>query len=220
MANVLKEQQSLNTAFKKRAGLGLLCAASGLLILIFFIQAVVVGGFLIIAGTVLIREGHKFHVGAVGERRVAKVLARFPDDWFIFNDMIVGRSQIDHIVVSPVGVFTIETKNYKGTIYGNAKKQKWSQVTNHKTTFYNPVKQGIGHSVALSNFLAECGFKNVWVDTIVVFTEPRVHLKVFSPEVPLIYLSELRKLLNRQKQVMNSGHATKIATCVSTLIPA
>lgn len=221
MANVLKQQQSLDSAFKKRAGGGLLCAAIGVLILIFFIQLGIVGVISIILGIALIRKGHKFHVGAVGESRVAKVLARFPDDWFIFNDMTVGRSQIDHIVVSPVGVYTIETKNYRGTIYGNAEKQKWSQVINHhKTTFYNPVKQGIGHSVALSKFLEECGLKNVWVNTIVVFTEPSVNLKVFSPRVPVIYLSELREFLNIQKQVMNSGYSTKIATCVSTSNPA
>lgn len=217
MAKVLKEQQSLNTAFKKRAGLGLLFAASGVLILLFFTEVGIVGVISIILGGVLLRDGLKFRVGAVGERRVAQVLARFPDDWVIFNDMVVGRAQIDHIVVSPIGVYTIETKNYKGTIYGNAKKQNWSQVINHhKTTFYNPVKQGIGHSVALSTFLAEHGFRNVWVNTIVVFAEPHVKLKVSSPNVPVLYLSELHNVLNKQKQVMDSGYATKIATCVST----
>lgn len=221
MANVLKQQKSLNAAFKKRAGVGLLCAVIGVIILILFTRFAIVGLISIILGFALIRKGRKFHVGAVGESRVAKVLASFPDDWFIINDMIVGRSQIDHIVVSPVGVYTIETKNYKGTIYGNAKKQKWSQVINHhKTTFYNPVKQGIGHSVALSKFLEECGLKNVWVNTIVVFTGPSVNLKVFSPKVPVIYLSELREFFKKKKQVMNSGYSTKIATCVSSLIPA
>lgn len=221
MANVLKHQQSLYTAFKKRAGVGLVCAVIGAIIIIFFTRAALVGGFLIAAGTVLIRDGYKFHLGAVGESRVAQVLARFPDDWFIFNDMVVGEAQIDHIVVSPTDIYTIETKNYKGTIYGNAEKQKWSQlIGHHKTTFYNPVKQGIGHSVALSKFLAECGFKNVWVDTIVVFTEPSVKLKVFSPKVPVLYLAELHEFLNQQKQVMNSDDCTKIATCVSTLILA
>jgi hypothetical protein len=220
MANVLKQQQSLDTAFRKRAGVGFVCASIGAIIIIFVTQAALVGGFLIVAGAVLIRDGYKFHLGAVGESRVAQVLARFPDDWFIFNDMVVGRAQIDHIVVSPTGVYTIETKNYKGTIYGNAEKQKWSQVINHhKTTFYNPVKQGIGHSVAVSKFLAENGFKNVWVDTIVVFTGPHVKLKVFSPNVPVLYLSELGDILNRQRQVMSTEYCAKIATCVSQVIP-
>ncbi len=221
MANVLKKQQSLNTAFKKRAGVGLLCACIGAIILIFVTQAALIGGFFIVAGTILIRDEYKFHLGAVGESRVAQLLARFPDDWFIFNDMVVRGAQIDHIVVAPTGVYTIETKNYKGTIYGNAEKQKWSQVIDHhKTTFYNPVKQGIGHSVALSKFLEESDFKKVWVDTIVVFTEPSVKLKVFSSKVPVLYLSDLRDFLNQQKQVTSPEYCSKIADCVSTLLLA
>jgi hypothetical protein len=221
MATVLKQQQSLNTAFKKRAGLGLLAAGIGAVIIIAATRAALVGGFFILAGTILIKDGYKFHLGAIGENRVARVLNCFPDDWFIFNDMVVGRAQIDHIVVSPAGVYTIETKNYRGTIYGNAEKQKWSQVINHhKTTFYNPVKQGNGHSVALSKFLAECGFENVWVNTIVVFSEPHVHLKISSPKVPVLYLSELRAYFKHQKPIMNYENCSKIATCVSQSIPA
>jgi hypothetical protein len=220
MATVLKQQQSLDTAFKKRAGLGLVCACIGAIIIIFVTRAALVGGFFIVVGTILIKDGYKFHLGAVGESRVAQVLARFPDDWFVFNDMVVVRAKIDHIIICPIGVYTIETKNYRGTIYGNAEKQKWSQVIDHhKTTFYNPVKQGIGHSVALSKFLEENGFKKIWVNTIVVFTEPHAQLKVFSPKVPVMYLTELHEYLNQQKPVMNSEHTTKIAKCISRLIP-
>lgn len=221
MATVLKQQQSLNIAFKKRAGIGLLALCIGAIIIIVFTQAALVAGFFFLAGTILIKEGYKFHLGAVGENRVARVLNRFPDDWFIINDMVVGPAQIDHIIVSPAGVYTIETKNYRGTIYGNAEKQKWSQVINHhKTTFYNPVKQGNGHSVALRKFLAECGFENIWVNTIVVFAEPHAQLKVFSPKVPVLYLSELRAYFKHQKPIMNPEHCSKIATCVSQLTPA
>jgi len=218
---VLKQQQSLNTAFKKRAGLGLLALCIGAIIIIVFTRAALVGCFCIVAGTIIIKDGYKFHLGAVGERRVAQVLNRFPDDWFIINDLVVGRAQIDHIIVSPAGVYTIETKNFRGTIYGNAEKQKWSQVINHhKTTFYNPVKQGNGHSVALSKFLEENGFKKVWVDTIVVFSEPHAQLNVFSPKVPVLYLSELRAYFKHQKPIMNPELCSKIATCVSQLTPA
>lgn len=32
-----------------------------------------------------------------------------------------GTTQIDHIIVSPYGVFVVETKNMRGWIFGNAK---------------------------------------------------------------------------------------------------
>jgi hypothetical protein len=178
MARIMKQQESLKSAFKKRAGAGLGSAVIGVIIIAFFNQVALVGIILIITGIIFIRSGYKFHVGASGESLVTKVLSSFPDNWYVFNDMIVGRSQIDHIVVCPKGVYTIETKNYRGTIYGNAEKQEWYQVIESYTTpFYNPVKQGVGHSVALSKYLEESGFNKVWVSTIVVFTKPNVELK-------------------------------------------
>lgn len=229
MARIMNQQESLKSTFKKRAGAGLVSAVIGVLIIAFFSQAALVGIILIVVGIVLISYGHKFHVGAVGESLVTKVLSSFPDDWYVFNDMIVGRSQIDHIVVCPKGVYTIETKNYRGTIYGNAEKQEWFQVINeHKTPFYNPVKQGIGHSVALSKYLEDSGFHKVWVNTIVVFvvftevvfTEPSVELKVFSPKVPVIHQSKLSEFFNNQKWVMNPDECAKIAKSVHKLIYA
>jgi hypothetical protein len=222
MAKVLKQQDSLDSAFKKRAGIGLGFAVTGGIIIVFFTQVALVGIILLITGLVLISRGNKFRIGAVGESRVTEVLSSFPDDWYIFNDMIVGRSQIDHIVICPKGMYTIETKNYQGTIYGNAEKQEWSQVINYdyKTQFYNPVKQGTGHSVALSKFLKASGFNKVWVNTIVVFTEPSVELKVFSPKVPVIHLSKLSEFFKNQKQVMNPNECTKIAKYVHKLIHA
>lgn len=228
MAKVLKQQKSLDSAFKKRAGVGLglvvLGVVVGVIISKFFTQlgivGVVVGATSIISGILLIARGYKFKVGAVGEGLVAQVLSGFPDDWYVFNDMIVGRSQIDHIVVCPKGVYTIETKNYRGSIYGHAERQEWSQVINYATTFYNPVKQGTGHSVALSKYLERSGFTTkIWVNTIVVFTEPSVELKVFSPKVPVVYLSELSEFLDKQKQTMSPEHCAKITECISKLIP-
>ena len=55
--------------------------------------------------------------------RVYKKLLELTDEYYIFNDVILdtgqGTTQIDHIVVSKYGVFAIETKNYRGEIYGN-----------------------------------------------------------------------------------------------------
>jgi restriction system protein len=39
-----------------------------------------------------------------------------------------GTTQIDHIVVSPFGVFVIETKNMKGWIFGGADQGTWTQT--------------------------------------------------------------------------------------------
>ena len=50
MAKVLKRQESLASAFKKRTGLGLGLAVTGVVIIIFFTQVGIVGVILIILG--------------------------------------------------------------------------------------------------------------------------------------------------------------------------
>ena len=63
--------------------------------------------------------------GLRGERKVFSILKELPDEYYIWNDIVLQRNgysvQIDHIVISPYGIFVIETKNFKGWIYGQDK---------------------------------------------------------------------------------------------------
>lgn len=57
-------------------------------------------------------------IGAIGERKTAKALSRLDSNYRILHDRkIRGRkSNIDHIVIGPTGIFAIETKNVKGRV--------------------------------------------------------------------------------------------------------
>jgi hypothetical protein len=55
--------------------------------------------------------------GAEGERAVAAVLAQLEDDgWLALHDISLGRGNVDHVLVGPGGIFTIETKSHSGRI--------------------------------------------------------------------------------------------------------
>jgi Nuclease-related domain len=55
--------------------------------------------------------------GAEGEREVAAVLTQLKaDDWQALHDISLGGGNIDHILVGPGGIFTIETKSHRGRI--------------------------------------------------------------------------------------------------------
>lgn len=65
-----------------------------------------------------------------------------------------GTTQIDHIIVSRFGIFVIETKNYAGWIFADAKSAKWTQVHfKQKHPFQNPLRQNYAHICALSELL-------------------------------------------------------------------
>ncbi|WP_306807281.1 nuclease-related domain-containing protein [Mesobacillus jeotgali] len=62
-----------------------------------------------------------------------------------------GYSQIDHVVLTPYGIFVIETKNYQGMIYGGKDRKIWS--VNGKFKMMNPFVQNYGHIKALASLI-------------------------------------------------------------------
>jgi hypothetical protein len=56
-----------------------------------------------------------WRVGADGEQQVAGQLATLPDGWFTLHAIPVGSrgADIDHLVIGPAGVFTINTKHHR-----------------------------------------------------------------------------------------------------------
>ena len=65
-----------------------------------------------------------------------------------------GSTQIDHVIISPFGIFVVETKNYSGLIYGSANNKFWTQVLpGEKNKFQNPLHQNYKHTKTLSEQL-------------------------------------------------------------------
>lgn len=57
-------------------------------------------------------ESRPWYLGALGELEVGRRLSALPDEWLTVHSVPVGTrgSDIDHIVVGPAGVFTVNTK--------------------------------------------------------------------------------------------------------------
>lgn len=125
--------------------------------------------------------------GMRGEKEVSNYLSKLPDDYIVLNDLVYnterGTTQVDHVVVSKYGVFAIETKNYRGKIYGNDSRKEWTQIILTDVTYgkkwwktytyvtknhlYNPVKQSLGHVYKIKELLKS--FPNLPVIPIVAF---------------------------------------------------
>jgi hypothetical protein len=69
----------------------------------------------------LYTEAWAWRTSANGERITGLWLGRLPEGWFVFHDVPVGvrGGNIDHVVIGPGGVFTINTKNLSGAIRVN-----------------------------------------------------------------------------------------------------
>lgn len=89
--------------------------------------------------------------GRIGEHRVAHILSKLPKDRYqVINNLLLRTSsdsttQIDHVVISQYGIFVIETKFYKGWIYGGENSEYWTQnIYGHKYSLRNPIHQNQG----------------------------------------------------------------------------
>lgn len=55
--------------------------------------------------------------GAQGEEHVGGLLdAMCEDRWLVIHDATLGRGNVDHILIGPPGIFTIETKSHPGPV--------------------------------------------------------------------------------------------------------
>lgn len=160
--------------------------------------------------------------GKRGEAVVSHTLMQLPEEYHLLNDVIIrterGTTQIDHIVVSRYGIFTIETKNYRGEIYGDDNRQQWTQliVTEvryrrkwyktytyvTKNRFYNPVKQSLGHAYEIKKNLQD--WPRLEVIPIVAFTG-NANLSNVHSNNHVIYSEHLRSTIQQYQTVYLSG---------------
>jgi len=56
--------------------------------------------------------------GAAGEERVGGILEQLAvqGEWQVIHDVTLGHGNVDHILIGPGGVFTVETKSHPGPI--------------------------------------------------------------------------------------------------------
>jgi hypothetical protein len=107
-------------------------------------------------------------------------------DYHLLNHITLklknGTTQIDHILVSRFGVFVIETKDYNGWIFADAKQATWTQVLyRQKFKFQNPIFQNMRHVEAVKDTLdflpSSC------IQSLVVFTGSAKFKTVMPPGV-------------------------------------
>ena len=143
--------------------------------------------FIIIILVVLTYLKSPHFKGKMGELMVAvHVDKALGDEYILLNNCTIpdqeqGTTQIDHILISPYGVFIIETKNYTGWIFGSARQKQWTQKIYKKSyKFQNPLHQNYKHMKVLEMILSDI-LEPKYLHSVIVFT-PRSEFKTEMPE--------------------------------------
>lgn len=186
--------------------------------------------FVIFIVLVMVRRSPKYK-GKKGEMKVHDVIAKLPNDYVKYDDVVLktswGTTQIDHVVVSRYGVFVIETKNYRGDIYGSDEKEEWKQVIVTpvryqrkfwkeytyvtKNKMYNPVKQCQTHINALKKTV---GWNDMPAVLLVVFTGDANLSKVWTKH-HVIYIENLEQVITGYTEVvMNDSDVLRVCDAI------
>lgn len=169
-------------------------------------------------------------LGALGEHKVVKELENLSDEYFLLNDFslsfptaIYNRKendyiksiQIDHILVSPSGIFLIETKN-------------WSEKSLNNLSLRSPVQQIKRTSFVLFKMLTESiadyrlslnqhhwGNKKIPIRNLIVLTNTKPNEEFQF--VKILTCTELLGYIKWFKPVFSNSETERIANYLLNL---
>ena len=150
---------------------------------------------------------HKYRIysgGWEGEKQVTKLLgSTLSDDYIILNDLYLrgGGGDIDHIVLAPIGIFVLETKNWSGEITCNG--DEWLRTG--KRNFRGSPSRQVKRNAATIRRIVDSSqvFKashGMYVEGIVVFTNNHATLHLNNPTLSIVKLAQLPKHIIAQQK--------------------
>ena len=163
---------------------------------------------------VIDEEAEGWYRGVLGERVVAEVLSRLEFSYTVIHSVPVGSgsSDIDHVIVGPSGVFTINTKCSPG-------KDVWLAGMNMKVGGHS--QRYLHHSMfeakRASELLSKATGMTVPVTGLLVFVDPRkiIHKEPAGagPNIPEIRVLRQTELLNgiRTRPIFSQDQVARIA---------
>lgn len=168
---------------------------------------------------VIHKHGHRCYSEGLSdyEYDLVTLLARNldPEKYFIFNNIMLPSSytkstQVDHIIVSEYGIFVIESKDYKGWVFGNKNRSNWVQTlyTGQKHSFQNPILQNFAHVSALKEqlpFLNKCFFNVVVFSDRSEFKTERINNVLYDDELISFIMNKGKKWLREEEIMMTIG---------------
>lgn len=148
-------------------------------------------------------DERSWRVGAEGEEKVAAQLARLGDRWRCLHSVEVGNrgSDIDHVVIGPPGVFTLNAKRHPG---GKAWVGERAVLINGRKTHY--LRNSRFEAERVARLLSDaCGFP-VAVKPVIVFVDLGSYTVEQKPDdVEVLTRRRLAKWLRSQRPALDAG---------------
>ena len=173
----------------------------------------------LVATMVLWRKGlrrvESFFKGARGEERVAALLATLPGGWHVFNDFVAGGHHVDHVVAGPAGVFSVETKSWRGSVTV----EEGEILLNGSLPDRAPVTQATREAAAVKAALKRAGWEKGDVMPVLCFasdTFAGVQQMVGAAEV--VNARDVTAWMQSRPTVLSDSDVERLAQLMETCV--
>ena len=149
-----------------------------------------------------------WRMGAEGEEPVARQLSKLdPARWLVLHDIAIGTrgANVDHLVVGPGGVFTLNTKNVRGKVWVAER----VFMTNGHRTDYLP--KAVREAERVSRLLSRAVGGIVPVRGVIVVMCDSFKVKAQPLDVTVVRRREVRPWLEKRPTALAPDHIDRIA---------
>ncbi len=155
------------------------------------------------------RAAQKADRGLRAEKRVAALLDWLPaEDYRSYHELYPTKegsarlTEVDHVVVSPFGIFVIETKGIFGEVFVDPDAEEWQIVRPQRHDHLrNPLRQNEMHTRAIGAALGYRG--RSWVRSVVCFADDATELRGAVPDNVVTYDQLRDHIVGYQTSVLN-----------------
>ena len=165
------------------------------------------------------RRVKAFRLGEEGEREVGHFLEGLrAKNCQVFHDIVGGKFNIDHLIVSPRGLFLIETKTFSKPLRGRCEVEFDGErlLVNGRVPTRDPIKQVHALSHWLRDLLLESTGRRFPIQCVVVFpgwythmrTENKSDVWVLNPKMLPAFIERGSMLLTPEDIALVSSRIT------------
>jgi hypothetical protein len=146
--------------------------------------------------------------GARGEVAVAKHLEGLPSGWWVLHDIPVGRqgANIDHVVIGPTGVFTLNTKNLSGSVWVASR----ALMVNGQKTDY--LRKARWEAQRAGRLLSDAMDQHVDVHPLLVIFARHLTIREQPDGVSVVPAREIARWFTMKPVVLTTGAVVEIVT--------
>jgi hypothetical protein len=152
----------------------------------------------------------RLYRGALGEIEVAGVLSRLGAEWTVLHAVPIGsgRPDVDHVVIGPAGIFTIDTKNHadQKIVLTGSDFTANGEEQNH-------ARDALHRAERASRLVSGAAGRPVPVTPLIVVVNPAsIAVGRTRPAVTVLSSSGLRRWLDSRPRVMSARAVAYFST--------